>query len=86
MGGMVGFCSQNSSEVKTSTVNSTLSTSGTVSTTRIHALVGNIGGSSIKLTSNQVAGTVNGTELNADNFAGLLSNGTVTATGNTLLQ
>ena len=86
MGGMVGFCSQNSSEVKTSTVNSTLSTSGTVSTTRIHALIGNVGGSSIKLTSNQVAGTVNGTTLNADNFAGLLSNGTVTATDNTLLQ
>ena len=86
MGGMVGFLSQNSSEVKTSTVNSTLSTSGTVSTTRIHALVGNIGGSSIKLTSNQVAGTVNGTTLTADNFAGLLSNGTVTATENSLLQ
>ena len=86
MGGMVGFLSQNSSEIKTSTVNSTLSTSGTVSTTRIHALVGNIGGSSIKLTSNQVAGTVNGTELKADNFAGLLSNGTVTATDNSLLQ
>ena len=86
MGGMVGFLSQNSSEVKTSTVNSTLSTSGTASTTRIHALVGHIGGSSIKLTSNQVAGTVNGTELKADNFAGLLSNGTVTATENSLLQ
>lgn len=86
MGGMVGFLSQNSSEVKTSTVNSTLSTSGTASTTRIHALVGNIGGSSIKLTSNQVAGTVNGTKLTEDNYAGLLSNGTVTATDNTLLQ
>ena len=86
MGGMVGFLSQNSSEIKTSTVNSTLSTSGTASTTRIHALVGNIGGSSIKLTSNQVAGTVNGTKLTADNYAGLLSNGTVTATDNSLLQ
>ena len=86
MGGMVGFLSQNSSEVKTSTVNSTLSTSGTASTTRIHALVGNIGGSSIKLTSNQVAGTVNGTKLTEDNYAGLLSNGTVTATDNSLLQ
>ena len=86
MGGMVGFLSQNSSEIKTSTVNSTLSTTGTASTTRIHALVGNIGGSSIKLTSNQVAGTVNGTTLTADNYAGLLSNGTVTATDNTLLQ
>ncbi len=86
MGGMVGFLSQNSSEIKTSTVNSTLSTTGTTSTTRIHALVGNIGGSSIKLTSNQVAGTVNGTTLTADNYAGLLSNGTVTATGNSLLQ
>ena len=86
MGGMVGFLSQNSSEIKTSTVNSTLSTTGTASTTRIHALVGNIGGSSIKLTSNQVAGTVNGTTLTADNYAGLLSNGTVTATDNSLLQ
>ena len=86
MGGMVGFLSQNNSEIKTSTVNSSLSTSGTVSTTRIHALVGNIGGSSIKLTSNQVAGTVNGTTLTSDNFAGLLSNGTVTATDNSLLQ
>ena len=86
MGGMVGFLSQNSSEIKTSTVNSTLSTSGTVSTTRIHALVGHIGGSSIKLTSNQVAGTVNGTTLTADNYAGLLSDGTVTATDNSILQ
>ena len=86
MGGMVGFLSQNSSEIKTSTVNSTLSTAGTASTTRIHALVGNIGGSSIKLTSNQVAGTVNGTTLTAENYAGLLSNGTVTSTDNTLLQ
>ena len=86
MGGMIGFCSQNSSEVKTSTVNSKLSTSGTTTNTRLYALIGNASGSGIKLTSNQVAGTVNGTTLTADNFEGLLSNGTVTATDNTLLQ
>ena len=86
MGGAIGFCSQNNTEIKNCIVSSTLSTSGTTTDTRLYALIGNVGGSGIKLTGNQVAGTVNGTALTTANFAGLLSNGTVTATDNTLLQ
>ena len=86
MGGAIGFCSQNNTEIKNCIVSSTLSTSGTTTDTRLYALIGNDGGSGIKLTSNQVAGTVNGTALTADNLASHLSNGTVTATDNSLLQ